>query len=436
MRNAETAAVNASDEPRDRSAVNRDAARTRPRLHPVIAITLVAFLARIVSAAVIRPWPVAHNPEFWKLGFEIVNIATSIVTHHGFSSPFGIPSGPTAWIAPVYPYLLATIFSLTGLRSNLAAATIMTMQSLISALTCIPLYGIAKKAFDERTARWSAWGWALFPYAVLIPVLFIWETTLSAFLLTTLCYLCMDLPNKTIKGHLAIGALWGLAALTNPSLLAVMPFFILWPYAPRVTRRSLRAAAIMVAACGLIVAPWIYRDWLALHRLVPVRSNFGEELWQGNHEGGNGRIMYKAGPAENERERERYRQLGEIAYLAQQQEASATFIVQHPDTYLKWTFFRFRYWWYAEGESAPVFYFYRIMTLMAAAGIVFVWRTGTRGADLPIIVLLVFPLVYYVTDVYARYRHPIEPFMMLLGTFAALQCVDAIQPKARNTSNR
>jgi 4-amino-4-deoxy-L-arabinose transferase-like glycosyltransferase len=389
---------------------------------PLVAISLVAFLVRLVSLGIIRHWPITPDPEFWKLGFEIVNIATSVVTHHGFSSPFGIASGPTAWIPPVYPYLLAGIFTITGLRSNLAAVTIFTMQSLFSALTCLAIYGIGKKAFDEKTARWASWAWALFPYTVLIPVLFIWETTLSALLLAVLCYLCMDLPTGDLKRQVTVGALWGVAALTNPALLSVMPFFVLCPYLHTPAKRvSLRALIVLAMVCAVMVGPWTFRNWRVLGKIVPIRSNFGEELWQGNHEGGTGRIMAATGPAQNRWERERYRQLGEIAYLAQRRRESMNFISQHPGQYFRWMFFRFRYWWFAEGESAAVYFFYRLLGVLTFIGAVLAWLTARRTAYLPIIAIVVYPIIYYVTDVYARYRHPIEPFMVLLATVAAVR---------------
>jgi 4-amino-4-deoxy-L-arabinose transferase-like glycosyltransferase len=405
--------------------------RSRRRLHPVVAISLVAFLVRLISLGIIRHWPVTPDPEFWKLGFEIVNIATSVVTHHGFSSPFGIASGPTAWIPPVYPYLLAGIFTITGLRSNLAAATIFTMQSLFSALTCLPLYGIGKKAFGEKTARWACWGWALFPYTVLIPVLFIWETTLSALLLTVLCYLCMDLPTSDLKRQVTIGALWGVAALTNPALLSVMPFFVLCPYLRMPAMRvSLRAVIVVGVVCSVMVAPWTFRNWRVLGKIVPIRSNFGEELWQGNHEGGTGRIMAFTGPAESKWEREHYRELGEIAYLAQRRHESMNFISQHPGQYVRWMFFRFRYWWFAEGESAAVYLFYRLLAVLTFTGVVLAWLTTRKTADLPIIAVVVYPIVYYVTDVYARYRHPIEPFMILFAAFTIVKVLQFVKGKA------
>jgi len=43
-------------------------------------------------------------------GAEICSIADHIVRGQGFSSPFHQDTGPTAWIAPAYPYLVSLVF--------------------------------------------------------------------------------------------------------------------------------------------------------------------------------------------------------------------------------------------------------------------------------------------------------------------------------------
>jgi 4-amino-4-deoxy-L-arabinose transferase-like glycosyltransferase len=403
----------------------------RRRLHPLFAIFSLAVLVRLISLAMVQPWPVTPDAPIWKSGPEIVNIATSIATHKGFSSPFAISTGPTAWIPPVYPYLVAAIFSIAGLRSNFAVFAILAMQAIFSALICFPIYGIGKRAFDEKTATWAAWAWALFPYAALIPVLFIWETTLSALWLTILCYLCLDLPASSLKRQMTIGALWGLAALTNTALLSLFPVFVLFPYlhGPSL-RTSVRAIMTVGILFTLVVAPWFLRNWRSLRAVVPIRSNFGEELWQGNHDGGMGRIIFGLSPCQNEWERERYRRVGEIAYVAQRRKDSLAFISQNPGKFVEWVFYRFRYWWFAQGESGAVYLFYRLLTVLSVPGLVLAWRAGKIGARLLVVAIIVYPLVYYVTDIYPRYRHPVEPFMALLGTFTVVQLVEFIKAKS------
>jgi hypothetical protein len=45
------------------------------------------------------------------IGYEAGAIAKSIAVGDGFSSPFREPTGPTAWMMPLYPYLLALVLS-------------------------------------------------------------------------------------------------------------------------------------------------------------------------------------------------------------------------------------------------------------------------------------------------------------------------------------
>ena len=46
--------------------------------------------------------------------FESGNIAHSVADGKGFSSPFRLDTGTTAWMTPVYPLILAAIFKLFG----------------------------------------------------------------------------------------------------------------------------------------------------------------------------------------------------------------------------------------------------------------------------------------------------------------------------------
>src|SRR5262249_20732831 len=152
-----------------------------------------------------------------------------------------------------------------------------------SAAICLPLHSIAKRTFGDRCAMWTAWAWALFPYEVLVPILFVWETAPSALLMTLLG--CRSLASRECKPRTGVitGILWGFAALTNTALLAAMPAFLFAPHLGTSTRIRWRTTAVILLVSAIVVFPWIMRNRLALGKLVPVRSNFGEELWVGNH---------------------------------------------------------------------------------------------------------------------------------------------------------
>ena len=379
-------------------------------------ICICAFLLRVLAIGMVQGAP-GKLPHIWESGPEIVNIATAISSHRGFSSPFGIETGPTAWIPPVYPGLLAGIFRIFGQRSVLAAATILIVQAILSSLTCVPLYAIAKRTFDERSAVWSTWAWALFPYEVVLPGLFVWETCLSGFLAVSLCYLSTSEYADERWGGIWAGVLWGIAALTNAALLSLMPVFLFSGYRER--RMRCKGVATVVLVAVVVICPWTVRNWAVFRTLVPLRSNFGEELWKGNHPGGLGRIEYGIGPADNVAQRERYQQLGEIAYVRQRRWEALQFIRQSPIRYARLVLYRVEYWWFAQGEGAPIFIFYRLLSVLSLTGMALAWRRWRVAGTLPLFgAVVIYPLVYYLTDVYARYRYPIEPFLVVFAGYA------------------
>lgn len=397
---------------------------------PTFVLT-IALIVRILTVLILySAKPSGAADGIWKSGPEVVNIAASLSNHKGFSSPFAVESGPTAWIPPIYPSFLAGIFWVAGERSHAGALAILCIQALFSALICIPLYAIAKRSFDERCALWAVWGWALFPYAVILPVLFVWETSLSAFLAVLLCWQSTSGWWKDRSSSIWLGVVWGVAALTNTALLGLMPVFLL---AACLERRVVlrKRVATVVLVCVLVVCPWIARNWLVLRAIVPVRSNFGEELWLGNHEGSTGRIEFGLNPSDNTFERERYVRLGEITYVKQRRGDAMQFIRKDPARFGRLLLFRVAYWWWAQGENARIFVFYRLLTLLSAAGIALALLKARHSPLLvPLGAILIYPVVYYLTDVYARYRYPIEPFLMVFAGFGLSRAIAFVRPAA------
>ncbi len=101
----------------------------------------------------------------------------------GFGSPLFEDTGPTAWMTPVYPYLVAGVFKLFGTYTKLSAIVLFSLNAFMSALACVLVFLIARISFGDRVAKWSGWAWAFCPYAIYFPVERIWETWLATLLL-------------------------------------------------------------------------------------------------------------------------------------------------------------------------------------------------------------------------------------------------------------
>ena len=163
--------------------------------------------------------------DHFRFGFETGRIARSIAQGEGFSSPLYEKTGPTAWMTPVYPYIIAGFFRVFGIYTKAAALAILSFNALTSALTCLPIFFFARKSFGAHVAKWAGWTWAFFPYSVYFPVERIWETWLATLLFSLLFLIALKLENTDqISVWVGAGLLWGLAALTSAVVVSVLPF--------------------------------------------------------------------------------------------------------------------------------------------------------------------------------------------------------------------
>src|SRR5689334_5956206 len=76
----------------------------------------------------------------WRVAWEMGMVARSLATGKGFSSPFPPETGATAWMAPLYPMLMAGVFKVLGIFTAASLIGLLCLNALFSALTCIPVF--------------------------------------------------------------------------------------------------------------------------------------------------------------------------------------------------------------------------------------------------------------------------------------------------------
>src|SRR5436305_2117776 len=216
---------------------------------------------------------------------ETGNIAFAIAQGQGFSNLFRQDTGPTAWLPPVYPFLLSLVFRIFGAFTVASFFAAVSLNALLSAAATFPLFYFAQQVAGRTLAIVTAWLWVFLPAGIMMPFEWIWDTSLSAFLATALLWMTLRVSESSTRIlWLAYGVLWALALLTNPSLGIALPFLLPWA-ALRVRRRfqfSLWIPSLALILTLLGCVPWTIRNHNSLHRLIPIRSSFPFELWLGN----------------------------------------------------------------------------------------------------------------------------------------------------------
>lgn len=395
---------------------------------------LAALAVRLVVVALVYPGFLAPGREHWLFGFEIGKIAQSIVQGHGFGNLYyGGRTGPTAEIAPVLPYIMAGVFALFGIYTRAAAIVMLGLNSLFSALTCVPIFFVAKRSFGFRIARWATWTWAFFPYAIYFSADSMWDRALVTLLLTSIFWTALSLRGSSrIAAWAGFGFLCGFCALANPVVLGVAPILGAWVcYRLYRTRRAwlLRAATAAAVMCAT-VAPWLARNYWTFHEPVFLKDDLPfTELCVGNL--GNSLHWWNGSmhPCGSRTQLANYQQLGEQAYMAAEWERFRNFVGTNPRTFVLRSVRRFVYVWtgywsfnrqYLREEPFDLgdIPFRTALTVLAIVGLLKMIRRNPNEATPYALMLIFFPMVFYITHPEIAYRHPIDPEIVILACFA------------------
>jgi len=385
-------------------------------------VFLIALIARLRVLSQLLP------AQSWT-GFyrynEPSHIAWALASGFGFSAPWpNTPIAATAQQPPLYPFLLAAIFKIAGAYSYLSLWIAVGLNAAFSAVTALMILRIAKRDFGTAAAILAAWAWAYWQYEAVVSIR-LWESSLSALLLILgiLCVLELAESRQT-SSWLLFGALAGVAALNNTTLLAVFPFFWLW-VCLKYRRRGwsyYKPLLASIAICFVTLLPWTIRNYSAFHRVMPLRDNFGLELWVGLELGearptpGIYRYFTRDFPLRDPTD---YNRLGEIAFMESRRQMAMNFIEHHPLQYARMVIIRCsKFWSHPTGTPWPY------ISLLAWVGMCLaLWRKGLDAA-LYAAPLMVFPPIYYITHTFPTYRHPIEPVLIILASYAIVSAVE------------
>ena len=422
----------------------------------IVVVALAARLGFAWNQGRKIPQEVIGQAAFYQ---ETGNIAYSLTTGKGFSSPFRRETGPTAWLTPVYPLLVAGVFRVFGIFSPASFFAVVGLNSLFSSAACIPLFLAGRKIGGVGAGAGAAWLWALYPQAVMMPFEWVWDTCLTAFLGALLLWATLKLAGSAPRSlnWCVYGLLWGFTLMTNPSLGSLLPFLLGWAAVRARSREKLswKYPALALGVSVLCCVPWTVRNFMVFNKLVPLRSNFALELYIGNNNNYASRQFVWPPKITKEREILRYFRIGETAFMEEEKRKALEFIHDHPDIFLSLSVDRFVAFWSGivhpleawkktgseQGSSAADRTLVRLLMVCSSL--------TALGALLGIVVLLtrrsvywfpaacyplVFPWIYYITHPNQRYRHPIDPINLLLTAMAVAAATSLLLHKFLGSS--
>ena len=122
-----------------------------------------------------------------------------------------------------------------------------------------------------------------------------------------------------------------------------------------------------------------------------------------------------------------FQELGELRFMEEKQQQFQQFIREHPAQFVNFTLKRALYFWIGTPQNAdlgghnflPARHLgFFLASAIAFAGLWWTWRDKKCGTFLFACLLIIYPLPYYLVNPFPRYKHPIEPEMILLIVYA------------------
>jgi hypothetical protein len=302
---------------------------------------LGAFLLFLATAAYYN----IPSPEFLntKFGWEYGNIAEALVQGKGFSNAFTPESGPTAWMPPLFVFLLAGVFKIFGVKSIASMWVVFLIKYIALAASMYLLLSNAKRVGYEK-----------FKYLLaLLFVLMIYfnrdaffrslhDEWLNLFLACWMLYAFsaqVTEPSKTNWVQLFLLAT--LLPLTNPALTLAFAITEGWVFLRARAGTSQRQWVSFGAIFALLAAStfvWTFRNYQVFDRLIPIKSNFWYDFYQANALDEDGlttnETFAKYHPINKNEAQEKYLREGEVRFIDSYQALSRDWIRSHPSQLL------------------------------------------------------------------------------------------------------
>lgn len=412
----------------------------RRRLAGLVA---VGFLLRIGVVAVFQAW---NRPPDWNFAGELGAIAKALAEGQGWANPFDVESGPTAWHPPGWTGLMALVFSVFGIRTPASAFTMQLILSAASALTAVPLFLLGRRIFGVTAAWAGAALWGVYPNAVWYVMTSVESAAGVPLLILTLLYQldCLN-DEKPISSYIKYGALLGGFALFRVTLLGLAPGIaaVLWFRSRLPLQDRAWRLALLGGTAALMLSPWILRNWVVMGK-PGLRSNLGVELrianselrWRAFRDPSAEQNRFLLHPSGSKKELDRYREVGETAYVSEAMADFRSHFAAHPGRMAELTAYRVAAFWFGHFRRPGAEYEGNLNTglslnvlkriwapaasILGFIGIYLAWRRRLP-ISAAVIAPILLPLPYYFTNVFGRYRIEVDSAMVLFGGYVAAE---------------
>lgn len=360
-------------------------------------------------------------------------------------------SGPF-FRAPLYAYFLGAIYAVFG--PSLTAAKI--IQHLIGAISCAAIFLFTDRYFNRKTAIISGFISAFYWVFIYFEDELLLDSLLILFSIILIWFLFKAYEKPNLKRFLVTGITLGLAAITRPNFLVMLPVIVIWVfYAFRLNiKAKISRIMILCVGCALMIFPVTVRNILIGDDTVLIASQGGINFYIGNNAYATGAtaVMPEFGPTWQYADCEYLAKLetGRVGQEMKQSEVSSfyykkalRFILNDPAEWVYLMIKKLSYFWNAyEISNNQNLYFFKkfasitvilppLLFIIAPLSLIGLWHVFKNNSRYHIIGLFVIVYMLSVIGFFvnSRFRLPVLPFFIILSVYTIFKTVDCVKNK-------
>lgn len=381
----------------------------------ILLIFIIAFFLRISYSFSAKVVPYVDAKHYDR-------IAKSISAGKGYTEGDNLWDDERALsCTPFYPFLLAIFYKIFGHRYSV----IWIFQAIVSAISCILVYLIAKKVFGQKVAIFSIIICAISFTFILYTAMLLTETIYIFFVLFFFLLFFDIIKCGSLLKYAILGILAGITILTK----AIFVGFTIFLFFCEFKRRSFKKALVFIACVGLIILPWIIRNYMIYRHFIFISTAAADTFATGNHSKANGTGGESAVPEEIKTNPQN---LSPLELIFKSYHKSIKFVIQNPirefililkKISLFFSPLRTDGWWFHMKGWHRIFalifsfLFSLFLFSIGTIGFIFSYRNNNsyKFWMRSFIIISFLSLLPFIVE--ARYRFPVYPFMIIFASY-------------------
>ncbi len=383
-------------------------------------------------------WPDAKN-------LEVTAVATSLANGQGFSNPFAAyPTGVTAHVAPVYPYLIAGLLKLFGPSTGDLIKQVLSCAISASIYAFLPAIALLS-GLSRRLGILAGFIGSVSLVSIEVEVIGRWEGHLSALLFVAVIALWLRHfrrgAHPSARRAVLPGVLWGTLFLTSPAFIIVLgPLTLIFFFRRWRQKQVVAYFATLAIISALIVTPWIIRNYRTFGAIFWIRDNAGLEFYVSNAPGStitlaeNVRaVFHELHPNMSLAAAQELARVGEVEFNHDYMARFKQQVRSDPGRFLKLTVARALWMWFPVTRH-PIRdnVLLRDMLscaigLFAALGLFLLPNKSDSGPLTLITALFSYQFLYWFVQASTRYRFPLAWIFCLLCAYALMRLFEPFQ---------